>query len=195
MRVKLAALALAVALTWLSGCSREPPYHLQSIAGLMPRLEFQLTDDGGRPVDAERYRGDVVLLYFGYTHCPDVCPTTLAALAAALARLGVDANKVKVLFVTVDPARDSAPVLKQYMSYFGPQFIGLRGDDAALRPLIRRYRVAYHRDPPDAQGNYSVEHSSIVFVFDGKGRARLLARDSDAPDAVAQDLHRLLQSG
>jgi protein SCO1 len=193
MRARLAALVLGVALTWLGGCSREPPYHLQSITGLMPRLEFQLMDDDGRVVSAEHYRGSLVLLYFGYTHCPDVCPTTLAALGAALARLGPDASRVKVLFVTVDPARDTAPVLKRYMSYFGPQFIGLRGDDDALRPLIRRYRVAYHRDPPDQNGNYAVEHSSVVFVFDTNGRARLLGRDSDAPDAVAQDLHRLLQ--
>jgi protein SCO1 len=178
---------------WLAGCSHAPPYQLQNVTGLMPRLEFQLTDDDDRAVNAERYRGSVVLLYFGYTHCPDVCPTTLASLAGALGRLGADARKVKVLFVTVDPARDSAPVLKRYMGYFGPQFIGLRGDDEALRPLIRRYRVAYHRDVPDQNGNYAVEHSSVVFVFDANGRARLLARDSDAPDAVAQDLQRLLR--
>jgi protein SCO1/2 len=193
MRARLTAVAFGLSLTFLTGCSPETPYHLQSIKGLMPRLEFQLTDDEGLAVNAERYRGSLVLLYFGYTHCPDVCPTTLAALGSALGRLGPEAGKVKVLFVTVDPARDTAPVLKRYMSYFGPQFIGLRGDDEALRPLIRRYRVAYHRDPPDQNGNYAVEHSSIVFVFDANGRARLLARDSDAPDAVAQDLHRLLQ--
>jgi len=193
MRARLGAVALGLALSLVAGCSRETPYHLQSIKGLMPRLEFQLTDDEGRAVSAERYRGSLVLLYFGYTHCPDVCPTTLAGLGNALGRLGAEASKVKVLFVTVDPARDTAPVLKRYMSYFGPQFIGLRGDDEALRPLIRRYRVAYHRDPPDQNGNYAVEHSSIVFVFDAQGRARLLARDSDTPDAVAQDLHRLLQ--
>ncbi len=192
MRARWLSLALGFALVWLTGCSREPPYHLQSIKGLMPRLEFQLTDDDGQMVNAEHYRGNLVLLYFGYTHCPDVCPTTLAALGTALGRLGTDSGKVKVLFVSVDPARDTAAVLKRYMSYFGPQFIGLRGDDQALRPLIRRYRVAYHRDPPDQNGNYAVEHSSVVFVFDADGRARLLGRDSDAPDAVAQDLRRLL---
>ena len=193
MRARLAALVIALALACVAGCSRGPPYHLQSIQGLMPRLEFQLMDDDGREVNAERYRGNVVLLYFGYTHCPDVCPTTLAALGAALGRLGADASRVTVLFVTVDPARDTAPVLKRYMSYFGPQFVGLRGDDEALRPLIRRYRVAYHRDPPDRNGNYAVEHSSVVFVFDANGRARLLAQEGDAPDAVAQDLRRLVQ--
>jgi protein SCO1/2 len=190
LRVVLAALLG----TALCGCSRAPPYNLQSISGLMPRLEFQLTDDDARPVSADNYRGDVVLMYFGYTHCPDVCPTTLAALGQALGRLGADASKVKVLFVTVDPARDTAPLLKLYMSYFGPQFIGLRGDDDALRPLIRRYRVAYHRDPPDQNGNYAVEHSSVVLVFDQRGEARLLAREGDPPESVAQDLRRLINS-
>jgi protein SCO1 len=179
----------------LNGCSEQQPYRLQSIRGLMPRLEFQLTDDTGRDVTAVSYRGDVVLLYFGYTHCPDVCPTTLATLAQALARLGRDASRVRVLFVTVDPQRDTAPLLKRYMGYFGPQFIGARGDDAALNALARRYRVAYHLDPPDSNGNYAVEHSSVVLVFDQRGRARLLARDSDPPELIAQDLQRLLRGG
>ncbi len=184
--------ALLAACLW--SCGSGPPYQLQNISGLMPRLEFQLTDDDSHPVTAANYRGAVVLMYFGYTHCPDVCPTTLASLGQALGRLGADASKVKVLFVTVDPARDTAPLLKKYMSYFGPQFIGLRGDDDALRPLIRRYRVAYHRDPPDQNGNYAVEHSSVVFVFDQQGRARLLAREGDPPDGVARDLRRLINS-
>jgi protein SCO1 len=192
-RSALLALAASSAV-WLCGCSHQAPYHLQDISGLMPPLQFNLTDDDSRPVTAANYRGDLVLLYFGYTHCPDLCPTTLASLGQALGRLGPDAAKVRVLFVTVDPARDTPPLLRRYMSYFGPQFVGLRGDDEALRPLSRRYRVAYHRDPPDSNGNYAVEHSSVVFVFDQRGRARLLARDSDPPDQVAQDLRRLLQA-
>jgi protein SCO1 len=193
---RFALLALAASIcAWVWGCSRQPAYHLQSISGLMPPLQFSLTDDDSRPVTAADYRGDLVLMYFGYTHCPDLCPTTLASLGQALGRLGADASKVRVLFVTVDPARDTAPLLKRYVSYFGPQFIGLRGDDDALRPLIRRYRVAYHRDPPDRDGNYAVEHSSVVFVFDQHGRARLLAREGDPPDQVAADLRRLLQTG
>jgi protein SCO1 len=193
-RGALLVLAASIAV-WLGGCSRQAPYHLQDISGLMPPLQFSLTDDDSRPVTAANYRGDLVLMYFGYTHCPDLCPMTLASLGQALGRLGPDASKVRVLFVTVDPARDTTPLLKRYMSYFGPQFTGLRGDDEALRPLIRRYRIGYHRDPPDRNGNYAVEHSSVVFVFDQQGRARLLGRESDPPDQVAQDLRRLLQAG
>jgi protein SCO1/2 len=178
----------------VAGCSRQPPFNSQSISGLMPALKFQLTDDSGRAVTAQTYRGKVVLLYFGYTHCPDVCPTTLAMLAQALRGLGPSAQQVRVLFVSVDPQRDTVPLLKRYVTYFGPQFVGLRGADSALLPLARRYRIAFHRDPPDQYGNYAVQHSSAIFIFDQKGRARLLAGDTDKPAAIAQDLSRLVSA-
>jgi protein SCO1 len=190
----LAAVAALASLT-LAGCARQAPYALRNISGLLPSLQFQLTDDHGAPVSAQSYRGDVVLLYFGYTHCPDVCPTTLATLAQALRALGPSASKVRVLFVSVDPQRDSAAVLKQYAAYFGPQFVGLFGPDSALTPIAHRYRVAYHRDPPDAYGNYAVQHSSAVFIFDQRGRVRLLADESDGAAAISSDLRRLLAEG
>jgi protein SCO1/2 len=177
----------------LAGCGASgPPFHLQSIKGLLPPLEFAMTDQDGAAVSAENYRGDVVLLYFGYTSCPDVCPTTLAHLAQALRQLGTEAQRVRVLFVTVDPARDVPSVLKPYLSYFGTQFVGLRGTDAALDRLTKRYRVAYHREPADRYGSYSVDHSSAVFVFDATGRARLLATAGDRANDIAADLKRLL---
>ncbi|MGH8143041.1 MAG: SCO family protein [Steroidobacteraceae bacterium] len=187
-------LILAAGLMVLAGCSRQPPFKLQSISGLVPALQFNLTDGDGRAVTAQNYRGDVVLLYFGYTHCPDVCPTTLAMLAQAIKGLGASASKVRVLFVSVDPRRDTAALMKRYVSYFGPQFVGLRGADNVLRPLTRRYRIAYHADPPDSYGNYAVEHSSAVFIFDQTGHARLLALSGDAPASITQDLSRLLNS-
>lgn len=189
MRARLATLALGLALACLSGCSQAPPpYHLQSITGLMPPLEFQLTDDDGRGVTAERYRGSVVLLYFGYTHCPDVCPATLARLGQALRRLGPAADGVRVLFVSVDPARDSGKALAAYAAYFGPQVMGLTGTDDELTALTKRYRVAYRRDAPDARGDYAVYHSSAVFIFDRGGRARLLATPTETADQLAEDL-------
>jgi protein SCO1/2 len=190
----LGALAFAVGLAALAGCSRQPPFKLQSISGLLPALQLNLTDQDGRAVTAQDYRGDVVMLYFGYTHCPDVCPETLAMLAQALKGLGASASQVRVLFVSVDPQRDSTSLMKRYVGYFGPQFVGLRGGDSALKPLTRRYRIAYHADPPDSYGNYAVEHSSAVFIFDQKGRARLLALSGDAPASITQDLSRLLRS-
>jgi len=179
----------------LAACTRtEPPFLLQNITGLMPALQFRLTDQDNRAVSAENFRGQVVLLYFGYTQCPDACPATLATLHQALSTLGSSAAGVRVLFVSVDPQRDTAAVLKRYVGYFGPQVVGLRGDDRTLNALTRRYRVAYHREKPDAHGYYSVDHSSAVFVFDRTGEARLLAGSSSGARTIASDLKRLLAS-
>jgi protein SCO1/2 len=188
------ALASVIALAGLAACSKQEPWALNDITGLMPPLEFSLSDQNGQAVNAATYRGRLTVLYFGYTHCPDVCPTTLATLSQAIRNLGADADKVRVLFVTVDPARDTPAVLKRYVNAFGPAFVGLRGDDAALEALTRRYRVAYSREKPDARGNYDVTHSSALFIFDANGKARLLATGSDKAAPITQDLRRLLAS-
>jgi len=182
-------------LTGLTACQQQKPWALRDISGIVAPLEFHLTNQDGQKVDASSYRGKTVLLYFGYTHCPDVCPTTLGTLALALNRLGPDADKVRVLFVTVDPARDTVAVLKQYVNAFGPQFVGLRGSNDQTEELSRRYRIAYSRENPDRQGNYTVAHSNAVFVFDAKGNARLLGGSDDKADAIAQDLKRLISAG
>lgn len=191
-RIGVALAAFAVAALALAGCTHQVHYALTDVSGLLPPLQFQLTDDNGAPVSAQSYRGDVVLLYFGYTNCPDECPTTLATLARVLHGLGPSASRVRVLFVSVDPQRDSAAVLKRYAAYFAPQVIGLRGPDSALNSLTHRYRVAFHRDKPDAYGNYAVEHSSAVFIFDEHGRARLLADSTKGAAAIGSDLRKLL---
>jgi protein SCO1 len=186
-------LAAGLVLLIVAACARpEPPFLLQDISGLMPALEFTLTNQDGRIVSAHDFRGRIVLLYFGYTNCPDVCPTTLATLERALGSLGSGAASVRVLFVSVDPQRDTAAVLKPYVGSFGPEFVGLRGQDAALNAITRRYRVAYHREPPDAQGFYAVDHSSAVFVFDRAGKARLLAGAPASATAIGADLRRLI---
>jgi protein SCO1 len=191
-RVRAAAGALVV-IAALAGCTPpQPPFALQNVTGLLPPLRFNLTNQDGRPVSADDFRGKVVLLYFGYTNCPDVCPLTLAVLEHAIESLKADATRVRVLFVTVDPARDTVPVLKRYVSAFGPQMVGLRGDAAELSALTRRYRVAYHREPPDAHGYYAVDHSSAVFIFDRDGNARLLAEESAGAGKIAADLRRLI---
>ena len=179
----------------LAACQQQKPWALRDISGIVAPLEFHLTNQDGQTVDASSYRGKTVLLYFGYTHCPDVCPTTLGTLALALNRLGPDADKVRVLFVTVDPARDTVAALKQYVNAFGPQFVGLRGSDSQTEELSRRYRIAYSRENPDRQGNYTVAHSNAVFIFDDKGNARLLGGSDDKADAIAQDLKRLISAG
>ncbi len=194
MNARRAARALALALGLaLCGCTqRQLGHHLTDVSGLVAPLEFHMTDQDGVPVSAASYRGDVVMLYFGYTHCLDACPTTLATLADAIEQLGAQSRRVRVLFVTVDPRRDTEPVLKRYVSDFGPQFVGLRGTDAQLTDMIKRYRVSYHYEKPDASGAYEVDHSSAVFIFGRHGRARLLAQTGAPASVLAADLRHLL---
>jgi len=192
----LPTMAAALILTGLlAGCARNGPhYALQSIKGLVAPLDFQLTDQDGKPVTAADYRHDIVMLYFGYTECPDECPTTLTMLANALHTLGPQASQVRVLFVSVDPRRDTTAVLKRYVNNFGPEFVGLRPDQAELTALSKRYRISYHYEKPDKYGNYAVDHSSAIFIFDRDGRARLLGLSDNTSQQVASDLRRLLAS-
>ncbi len=185
---RAAVLALLAA---AAGCTHEEPWGLTNISGLMPPLQFDLTTEHDQTVKAADFRGRVVLLYFGYTHCPDVCPTTLAKLSMVLKQLGPTADAVRVLFVTVDPDRDTPELLRKYVKAFGPQFVGLKGSEGALRTLTKRYRVAYSLDKPDTHGDYAVSHSSAVFIFDRKGNVRLLAQPTDSVDTISGDLRRL----
>jgi protein SCO1/2 len=142
----------------------------------------------GKPVTAADFRGKVVALYFGYTHCPDVCPTTLANLADMAGK--VHSPDLAILFVTVDPDRDTDAVLSDYTKAFSPQMVGLRGTANELADLARRYRVAYivTKGPP-----YQVMHSNAVFFFDRAGRARLVTTDTTDTAGMADDVKRLLQ--
>lgn len=187
---------LAVCLPLLVGCGQKSvlPWGLANISGHMPALQFDLTDDTGKTVTGEDYLGKITLLYFGYTRCPDVCPTTLATLAKALRRLGPQANQVRVLFVSVDPKRDTRAVLRLYLSAFGPEFVGLSGTHAELDAITKRYRVAYRLGKHDRKGNYTVYHSSAIFIFDKRGQVRLLANYTDSPTTIATDLKRLLRA-
>jgi protein SCO1/2 len=179
------ALALFLALA-LAACGRGSS-HMTDISGGMPRLSFVLSEDG-RPVTGETFRGKAVALYFGYTHCPDVCPTTLANLTDMLGR--VKSPDVVVLFVTVDPDRDTAPVLRDYARAFSPQIVGLRGTANQLADIARRYRVAYSvkKGPP-----YEVMHSNAVFFFDRDGRARFVTTDTSDTAGMAEDVGTLLR--
>jgi protein SCO1/2 len=178
----------------LAGCGRSaPPWGLRDITGLMPPLDFSLTEaSNGAAVHGKDFRGHVVLLYFGYTHCPDVCPTTLSRLSRAVAALGPQAEQVRILFVSVDPARDTLAQLKTYAAAFGPQVVGLRGSQDAIKALTKRYRVSYGYGKPDAHGDYEVSHSSAVYVFDREGDVRLLADATAESPVITGDLRRLL---
>lgn len=194
--------SLVLLVVWvfvLEACSRsqhaKATFHARDISGVMPALDFKLTGPNGTNVTAADMKGKTTLLYFGYTHCPEVCPTTLEGLAQALKQMGPKANSVRVLFVSVDPRRDSIQALSRYASAFGPQFVGLTGTDGQLTSLTKRYRVAYRRDAPDGNGDYAVYHSSAVFVFDGDGRVQLLVGPSETSKQLAEDLRALATPG
>jgi protein SCO1/2 len=181
----------------LGGCQRsEPlPFKLTDISGHMPTLDFKLTDDRGKAVSGADYRGKVVLLYFGYTHCPDVCPLTLAQLHVVMQRLGKLADGARILFVSVDPTRDTPPVLHAYVNAFDPRVVGLTGDPRVVEALVKRYRSSFTREPASSDGNYEVSHSSAIYVFDGGGNARVLSTPTDTQDDLVHDLHLLLSTG
>ncbi|WP_081601807.1 SCO family protein [Paraburkholderia kururiensis] len=192
----VASLVLAAALAGLAACSHDnEPWQLTNVSGHLPDLTFSLTGDDGRPTSAQAFRGQTVLLYFGYTHCPDVCPETMARLMQVIGKLGPDAQKVRILFVTVDPARDTARALHDYVGAFDAEHArGLTGTDGQIESLAQRYRVAYQMEKRDPNGDYEVTHSSAVYVFDAQGHARLIATDQDSPDAIAHDVRRVIES-
>jgi protein SCO1 len=187
---------LPVLLLLPAACQRRSAetWDLTDIRGHLPDLRFDLATAGNPHLTARDLRGKVVLVFFGYTHCPDVCPLTMARLAGALRDLGPEAGGVRILFISVDPPRDTPALVAKYARAFSPQAVGATGTPAEIEALARRYRVAYQAEAPDADGNYVVMHSKVVFVFDQQGRARLLIDDANAAPAVVHDLRQLLRT-
>ena len=188
--------SLFASATLLAGCSdKSPEWSLYDIAGHLPDLKFTLQGAGNRTVTERDLKGKTVLLFFGYASCPDICPTTLAQLSEVLQKLGSDARDVRVVFVSVDPHRDTPDILQAYVDAFNDKAIGLTGNEAQVAELARQYRVAYQIEKPnpgDSPDTYNVTHSRGVFVFDNTGKARLLASDTEAVDAVTADLRKLI---
>ena len=185
----LGALALPLA---SCGHKSDQAWQLNNITGVMPNLEFNLTNDLGQKVTADNYKGKIVLLYFGYTHCPDVCPTTMQLMSNVVQQLGPEGKDVRILFVSVDPKRDSNTILKAYTQAFSPNAIGLTGTLKQIDAISRRYRVAFSYGKPDAQGNYVVDHSAGVYIFGPSGRIHLLGSDTNPPSAWVHDLKQLI---
>ena len=154
---------------------------------------FSLTDQNGVNRTDREYRGKYLLVFFGYTYCPDVCPTTLAVIKSALDMMGSRADRIVPLFITVDPKRDTPEKLKTYLSSFGPRFVGLTGDDKAIASVAKEYRVYYQTRPAENGGDYTVDHSGVVYLMDGSGAFIANYSLDNSPDAMAQDLLKRLR--
>lgn len=172
-----------------------PAFASTDITGVQFGKGFTLIDHNGVVRSLSDFRGKAVALFFGYTHCPDKCPATMAQVAAALEKLGPAAGRVQVLFVTLDPERDTPSVLKQYLSGFNPRFLGLYGDDETTQETASQFKVFSQRQGAESSGDHTVDHSTGVYIFDPQGQLRLYANAiSDGGDALARDLAQLLKA-
>lgn len=186
-------LVLLVAL-FLGACTGAdaPRFHSTDITGADYGKRLALTDHEGRPRRLEDFRGKVVTLFFGFTQCPDVCPTSLSTMATVMNLLGPDAQRVQVLFVTVDPERDTEPLLAHYVPAFHPAFLGLRGDAMQTAEVAKEFRVFYRKSGDTSGMNYTIDHSAGTYLFDPQGRLRLYARHAEGAENLAADIRLLL---
>ena len=187
--------ALLFACTLLAGCAPEgPKFQSSDVTGATFGRNFNLIDATGKARTLADYRGKAVVIFFGYTQCPDVCPTTLAELAEVMKKLGPDADRVQVLFVTIDPERDTQDLLAQYVPAFDPRFMGLYGDAAATERTAKEFKIIYQKQPGATPGSYTMDHSAGTYIFDPQGRLRLYVSYGQGPEVFAHDLRVLLKA-
>jgi len=187
--VRLLLLTLALL---LAGCDSRPQFVNTDISEADYARDFALTDHNGKPRTMADFRGKAVVIFFGYTQCPDVCPTTMTGMAEALKLLGGDAAKVQVLFVTVDPERDTQQLLAQYVPVFNPSFLGLYADAQTIARTAQEFRVFYKKQPGSTPTTYTVDHSAGSYVYDPQGRLRLYIKHGEKPEVIANDLKLLI---
>jgi protein SCO1/2 len=193
-----AALAAALAAGLLGGCDRlpggaqKPSFKAVDITGAEYARELSLPDADGKPRQLSDFKGKVTLVFFGYTQCPDVCPTTLAELAAVKRDLGADGQRVQGVFVSVDPERDTPEILKAYMASFGPDFVALRGTPEETATAARNFKVFYAKSAGKTEGSYTMDHTAGTYVFDAEGKVRLFVRYGSGAEALRHDLKLLL---
>jgi protein SCO1/2 len=185
----------ASAVTLQAACTQgKPQFSSIDLTGADYAKDFQLPDQNGQLRSLKDFRGKVVVLFFGYTQCPDACPTTMTELAQVRKLLGPDGDKVQVLFVTVDPERDTPAVLKGYMANFDPTFLALRGTPEQLAAMAKDYKVFYKKVEGKTPSSYSMDHSAASYVYDQQGRLRLYTRYGSGPQALASDIQLLMKS-
>jgi protein SCO1 len=154
--------------------------------------DFVLTDHHGNQHHFKDYVGKTVVLFFGYTHCPDVCPTTLSDLAKAMKLLGAKADKIQVLFVTLDPERDTQDVLAKFVPSFDPRFVGLYGSPQQIEQAAKTFKVFYEKQASDGKLGYTIDHNAGSFVFDKQGKVRIYFKFGQKPDEMVSDLNQIL---
>jgi protein SCO1 len=186
---RLAAVLLVVA---LAACSAKPQFELNDVTGAAFGRDFQLVDQNGQKRALTDFRGKVVAVFFGYTYCPDVCPTTLGEYAMVAKELGAEASRLQVLFVTVDPERDTPAVLGKYVPAFNPSFLGLTGDPKTIESTAKEFKIFYQKQPlPD--GSYTVDHTAGSYIYDPAGRLRLFASYGAGAPKLLHDIRSLLK--
>jgi protein SCO1/2 len=198
-------LALLSATFFLGACGREEAAggqmilsspHSQfkntDVTGLDYAKDFQLTDHNGKVRTLADFKGKAVVVFFGYTQCPDVCPTTMAEMANVMKELGPQADNVQVLFITLDPERDTQKLLAEYVPAFDPRFLGLTGDKAAIDKVVKEFKIFYQKVPGKKPGSYTIDHTAGSYIFDPQGRIRLFVRHGQGPEPIAHDLKLLL---
>jgi protein SCO1 len=192
--MRFAYLAIAVLLLALTGCEpAKPPFNSVDITGAQGYgNDFRLVDHTGKARTMADFRGKVVAIFFGFTFCPDVCPTTLSDMRQVTKQLGKDADKLQVLFVTVDPKRDTAEVLAKYVPSFGATFLGLYGDDAATKQVVKDFKIVARVVPGLTPDSYTVDHTAGTLIFDTQGRLRLMAPYGIETNKLTADIKRLM---
>ena len=187
-------LCLLVLLLSLGACQQgKPGFRATDITGAEFGRDFALADHTGRPRTLADFRGKVVVMFFGFTHCPDVCPTTLAELAVAVKKLGTDGDRVQVLLVTVDPERDTPQILSQYVTAFDPRFLGLRGTAEETARVAKEFKIIYQKVAGARPDSYTMDHSAGTYIFDPQGRLRVYVSYGQGPEVFAHDIALLLQ--
>ena len=186
---------IAVILMTLAACSPKPEFkNIDITGGTAFGKDFSLLDPDGKVRTLADFKGKVVVMFFGYTQCPDVCPTTLTEMQQVMKLMGPQSDKVQVLFVTVDPERDTAAILKQYVPSFDPSFLGLRpADEAALEKVTKDFKIYYKKVAGTSPGSYTMDHTAGSYAFDPQGRLRLYIKHAQGPETLAHDLKELLK--
>lgn len=186
---------LCCAAILLAACSPEPlEFHGSDISGTGLGSDMAIPDTSGQLRTIKDYRGKVVVVFFGFTQCPDVCPTALAELAHTMDLLEEDADDVQVLLISVDPERDTPEILSQYMASFNPSFVGLRGDEQQLNQAAQSFKAYYAKAPGPNPDDYTMDHSASFYVFDKKGEVRILLSGDSPAEEIADDIRLLLKS-